>query len=102
MHRALAAAESAGIGALVVLNKCDLPEADAALKSLDAVARLGYRVLPLADLPAFLQGREPLPQKTVIITIDDGYESVYRHAYPVLKKYGLPWMYWNLMLKGLD
>jgi ribosome biogenesis GTPase len=47
LHRALAAAESAGIGALVVLNKCDLPEADAALKSLDAVARLGYRVLPL-------------------------------------------------------
>lgn len=47
LHRALAAAESANIGALVVLNKCDLPEADAALRSLDAVARLGYRVLPL-------------------------------------------------------
>lgn len=47
LHRALAAAESAGIGALLVLNKCDLPEAEAALRSLDAVAKLGYRVLPL-------------------------------------------------------
>jgi peptidoglycan/xylan/chitin deacetylase (PgdA/CDA1 family) len=57
---------------------------------MEYLARNGYRVLPLADLSAFLQGREPLPQKTVIITIDDGYRSNYDIAFPILRKYGFP------------
>jgi peptidoglycan/xylan/chitin deacetylase (PgdA/CDA1 family) len=52
------------------------------------LAQHNYRVLRLSDLAGFLAGREALPQRSVVITIDDGYESVYRHAYPLLKKYG--------------
>src|SRR6185369_9796043 len=48
----------------------------------------GYKVLALKDLPAFLQGERALPAKTVVLTFDDGYESVYRHAFPVLRKHG--------------
>ena len=55
---------------------------------LDWLQRNGFRVLRLAELTDFLAGREALPQKSVVITIDDGYESVYRYAYPLLKKYG--------------
>ncbi len=55
---------------------------------LDWLARNHYRVLRLADLTGFLAGREALPQRSVVITIDDGYDSVYRHAYPALKKHG--------------
>lgn len=55
---------------------------------LDWLARNRYTVLRLGDLAGFLAGREPLPQRSVVITIDDGYESVYRHAYPALKKHG--------------
>ena len=54
------------------------------------LARNGYRVIRLAELAGFLSGSRPLPQRAVVITFDDGYESVYRHAFPVLKKYGLP------------
>ena len=54
------------------------------------LARNGYRVVRLSDLAGFLAGEKPLPQRAVVVTFDDGYESVYRHAYPVLKKYGLP------------
>lgn len=50
----------------------------------------GYRVVRLADLGEFLAGRKPLPQRSVVLSFDDGYASFYRHAYPVLKKYGLP------------
>jgi peptidoglycan/xylan/chitin deacetylase (PgdA/CDA1 family) len=32
--------------------------------------------------------RHDVPHGSVIITFDDGYEGVYRYAYPVLRKYG--------------
>jgi len=48
----------------------------------------GYRVISPEQLLAFLDYREPLPKKAVMITIDDGYRSVYDVAYPILKKYG--------------
>ena len=57
---------------------------------LDWLARNHFQVLRLADLAGFLAGHKPLPPRSVVITIDDGYESVYRHAYPLLKKYGFP------------
>lgn len=57
---------------------------------LEWLARDGYRVVRLDELPDFLAGRKPLPQKSVVITIDDGYESVHRFAYPLLRQYGFP------------
>jgi peptidoglycan/xylan/chitin deacetylase (PgdA/CDA1 family) len=55
---------------------------------LDWLARHQFHVLRLSELAGFLAAREPLPQRSVVITIDDGYESVHRHAFPLLKKYG--------------
>ncbi len=55
---------------------------------LEWLAKNDYRVIPLAELRPFLEGRKALPQRAVVITIDDGYESVYRHAFPLLKKFG--------------
>ena len=48
LDRCLAAAEEAGIPALLALNKMDLPAAPAALRSLERYRALGYDVLPLA------------------------------------------------------
>jgi peptidoglycan/xylan/chitin deacetylase (PgdA/CDA1 family) len=50
----------------------------------------GYRVIPLSSLPAFLNGEAPLPKRSVVITIDDGYASSHDVAYPILKKFGFP------------
>lgn len=50
----------------------------------------GYRVIPLHSLLPFLDGEAPLPQRSVVITIDDGYQSSYDIAYPILKKFGFP------------
>lgn len=50
----------------------------------------GYTVVALADLiEARRQGRR-LPPKSVVITFDDGHQSVYRHAWPLLQQLGLP------------
>lgn len=48
----------------------------------------GYHVITAEDLVDFLDYRQGLPQKSVLITMDDGYRSVYNIAYPILKKYG--------------
>jgi len=57
---------------------------------MDYLARNGYTVIPLARLSRFLEGKEALPPRSVVITIDDGYRSAYEIAYPVLKKFGFP------------
>jgi peptidoglycan/xylan/chitin deacetylase (PgdA/CDA1 family) len=54
------------------------------------LARNGYHVVPMARLAAFLDGREPLPPKAVVVTIDDGYRSTYETAWPVLRKHDFP------------
>ncbi|MBL0715456.1 MAG: polysaccharide deacetylase family protein [Desulfosarcina sp.] len=48
----------------------------------------GYHSVTPEELLAFLQYRQALPEKSVWITIDDGYRSIYMVAYPILKKYG--------------
>lgn len=48
----------------------------------------GYHVVTADELSAFLEYRRGLPQKSVLITMDDGYRSVYNIAYPILQKYG--------------
>lgn len=49
----------------------------------------GYNTItPEEMLTAFKNGT-PLPEKTVVITFDDGYLDNYENAYPILKKYDL-------------
>ncbi len=50
----------------------------------------GYNVISLDDFYDFLELREPLPRKSVVITFDDGWRSTYDIAYPILRKYGYP------------
>lgn len=50
----------------------------------------GYRVITLARLEEFLNGDKPLPPRAVVITIDDGYKSVYEVAFPILRSHGFP------------
>jgi peptidoglycan/xylan/chitin deacetylase (PgdA/CDA1 family) len=57
---------------------------------MDYLARNGYHVLTLTQLAAFIAGREPLPKKSVAITIDDGYRATNDIAFPILKKHGFP------------
>lgn len=50
----------------------------------------GYRVIPLQQLVDFVDFRGQLPEKSVVITIDDGWRATYDIAFPILKKYGYP------------
>lgn len=47
-------------------------------------------VISMQDFIEWRFGNRCLPEKCVLITIDDGWKSVYTDAYPVLKAYGYP------------
>ncbi|TNH00514.1 polysaccharide deacetylase family protein [Testudinibacter sp. TR-2022] len=47
----------------------------------------GYRTISLYDIENYLNGSANFSDKLVSITFDDGLESVYRYAFPILKKY---------------
>ena len=49
-----------------------------------------YRVLSLDEIAKTLTRGEPLPDRVVALTFDDGYESNYRLAFPSLREFGLP------------
>jgi len=57
---------------------------------LEWLADNGRPVVRLSDLAAFLAGKRALPPGAVVITFDDGYESVYRNALPLLRKWDVP------------
>ncbi len=50
----------------------------------------GYRVLSMAEFRALVKKAEPFPSKTVLITIDDAYRSIYEEAFPLLKEFNFP------------
>ena len=53
-------------------------------------ARGPYTVLPLPEIVAALREGRELPDRTIAITIDDAYRSIYTEAWPRLRKAGLP------------
>ena len=52
----------------------------------------GYYFADLGEYIAYCKGEVSLPEKTVMLTFDDGYASFYNKAYPLLKKHRVPAM----------
>lgn len=51
----------------------------------------GFTIIPLKEAVEYLQGtRASLPPKSVVITADDGWESVYTYMVPLVRKYNIP------------
>lgn len=53
---------------------------------LDTLLDKGYNVISLDHFRSFLKGEGEVPSNAVLITFDDGYESFYQYAYPLLKE----------------
>ncbi len=59
-------------------------------EQLEFFEKNNFSVLPLIEIVEALKQNKVLPEKTIAITIDDAYLSVYKEAYPCLKAKGYP------------
>ncbi|OHE08982.1 MAG: poly-beta-1,6-N-acetyl-D-glucosamine N-deacetylase PgaB [Sulfurimonas sp. RIFOXYD12_FULL_33_39] len=50
----------------------------------------GYHFVSVDDILEYRKNAKPLPDKAVLLTFDDGYQSVYANAFPIIKKYKIP------------
>ncbi|WP_238651388.1 polysaccharide deacetylase family protein [Paenibacillus piscarius] len=48
----------------------------------------GFHVITMQQYRQFMLENAPVPDNAVLLTFDDGYESFYKLAYPILQKYG--------------
>lgn len=47
-----------------------------------------YTTLSLDELYSFIINNKPIPEKSIVLTFDDGYKDNYNNAYPILKEFG--------------
>lgn len=57
-------------------------------KDLKFLRKNGYETVTVNQLIAFSEGKADLPGKAIMITFDDGCETLYSYAMPLLEQYG--------------
>ena len=62
----------------------DLLESD-----LQYIRDHGYTTMLISELIEALEGKRPMPEKPIILTFDDGHESVLAYGLPLLEEYGM-------------
>ncbi len=94
LSESVIAASSAVILMYHRFGESDYPSTNIRLQQLDQhIAELssgGYRVLPVSEIIKSLKRGDALADRTVGITIDDAYLSIYTEAWPRLKAANLP------------
>ena len=59
-------------------------------REMEEIKKDGFSVIPMQDFLAWRRGEKAIPNKSCIVTIDDGWVSAYTNAWPILKKYNYP------------
>ena len=58
-------------------------------EQLKYLKKHNYKTLTMAEFECFHRGECEIPRKSVLITMDDGYQSNYDLSFPLLKKYNM-------------
>ena len=59
-------------------------------KHIEELTNNNYNVIPINQMVDSLINKTSLPKKSVVITMDDAFLSIYKKAWPILKKKKLP------------
>ncbi|WP_405105176.1 polysaccharide deacetylase family protein [Paenibacillus sp. FSL K6-1217] len=57
-------------------------------QQLQLLKQEGFHVITMKQYRQFMLDRAPVPDNAVLLTFDDGYESFYKLAFPILQKHG--------------
>ena len=74
----------------------DLPETEMRIKTskfrkqMEAIRQLGLSVISLKDFMDWKKNGREIPENSILITLDDGWKSVYTDAFPILREFGYP------------
>lgn len=49
----------------------------------------GWTTIDLDEFADTLDGKRPFRKKEIVVTVDDGFRSMYLHAFPILKRLGM-------------
>jgi glycosyltransferase involved in cell wall biosynthesis/peptidoglycan/xylan/chitin deacetylase (PgdA/CDA1 family) len=100
LDRLLPARPAAGFAILMYHRVCDRTKGVPAptwnvtpgrfRQQLAGLLARGYQAWPLAKVLAYHRAGQPIPPRTFVVSFDDGYECVYRQAWPILKELGVP------------
>jgi peptidoglycan/xylan/chitin deacetylase (PgdA/CDA1 family) len=59
-------------------------------QQMETLRQMGLTVISMDDFIAWMKGEKTIPPKSIVITLDDGWKSVYTDAFPILKEYNYP------------
>lgn len=59
-------------------------------RQIEYLAGSGYRALPLSEAAAAIASGRPLHDRSVVITLDDGFRDNYERAFPILARARVP------------
>ncbi|GAF09466.1 polysaccharide deacetylase family protein [Paenibacillus pini] len=59
-------------------------------KQLDSMKNNNFHWITMEQYANFITKHAPVPDNAVLMTFDDGYESFYKYAFPLLQKYQVP------------
>ena len=57
-------------------------------EQMKALADWGYTTITISELVRAITEGAQLPPRPIVITFDDGNDSVYQYAYPIMRQYG--------------
>ncbi|MFV1967314.1 MAG: polysaccharide deacetylase family protein, partial [Pirellulaceae bacterium] len=59
-------------------------------EQLHGLQKRGFTFLALTRAIQLAETGKPWPRKPLVVTLDDGFENVYLHAWPLLRRLGIP------------
>ena len=71
--------------------RVSIPAFRAQMQALD---EQGYTAITISMLVEALINGGELPEKPIVITFDDGHQSVYDNAFPIMQEYGFPGVFY--------
>ncbi len=58
-------------------------------RDLEFLSERGFTAITIGELIEYVYDKQPLPEKPIILTFDDGHYNNMYYAYPLMEKYGM-------------